>query len=164
MIKFLITAGLFCVGTAVWAQTPPPEVIGKVTKVQGVVTISDGVTVRTAVLGTVITEGNRFVTASSGAARLTMDNGCVINLKPKQSLVINGKGTCRELIALIQPVGGDLGAAAVGEGTGEWGTGLAIGGGVLLAVGLAGGGSSSPATGGGGGGGGGIPVVPISGQ
>ena len=83
MNKSLFAASLLCAGAA-FAQAP--AVLGKVANVEGVVTISDGVTVGTAVPGTVITQGNRFVTASSGAARLTMDNGCIINLKPNESL------------------------------------------------------------------------------
>ena len=144
MIKRLFTAGLLCAGAAVFAQGP--EVLGKVTEVQGVVTISDGVTISTAVLGTVITEGNQFVTASSGAARLTMDNGCVIRLKPNESLIINGMKSCRALIASIQSVGSNLAAATVGEGAASGGgvglgAGFAAGAGAILSAGLAGGGS-----------------------
>jgi hypothetical protein len=170
-MKRLFTASLLCLGAAAGAQT---NVLGKVADVQGIVTISDGATMSTAVPGTLITDGNRVVTATSGAARLTMDNGCVINLKPNESLTIKGGISCRDLLAAIQSVGSNpaLAAAAGGGGGGVgMGTGLAVGAGALLAAGLAGGGgggSSSPnggGTGGGtGGGGGGIPVVPISGQ
>lgn len=169
MIKSLFTVSLLCLGAAVSAQTP--AIVGKVAEVQGVVTISNGLTVGTAVPGTVITEGNRFVTASAGAARLTMDNGCVINLKPNESLVIDSRLSCRELLASIQSVGTQSAAVAVGGGAGL-GKGLAGVGGLLLAGAVANStsnnSSGTPVGGGGttpiGGGGGGIPVVPISGQ
>ena len=113
MNKSLFAASLLCAGAA---SAQAPGVLGKVANVEGVVTISDGVTVGTAVPGTVITQGNRFVTASSGAARLTMDNGCVINLKPNESLLIDSKLSCRELIASVQAVGSNAAAAGVRRG------------------------------------------------
>jgi hypothetical protein len=154
MFKRLVTASLLCTVAGAFAQAP--AVVGKVVEVQGVVTVSDGVTVATVVPGTVFSNGNQFVTASSGSARLTLDNGCDIRLKPNESIVIDGKKTCPALLALIQPLGGNLAAAGVG-GTG---TGLAaglLGAATLLAAGQSGGGGAA-------GGGGGFPVVPISGQ
>lgn len=154
MFKRLVTASLLCTVAGAFAQAP--AVVGKVVEVQGVVTVSDGVTVATVVPGTVFSNGNQFVTASSGSARLALDNGCDIRLKPNESIVIDGKKTCPALLALIQPLGGNLAAAGVG-GTG---TGLAaglLGAATLLAAGQSGGGGAA-------GGGGGVPVVPISGQ
>lgn len=154
MIKRLFTVGLLCAGTAVLAQT----VLGRVAEVQGVVTISDGVTVGTATPGSVIMGGTRFVTASSGAARLTMENGCVISLKPNESLTVGSGMSCQELLAAVQPVAG----APVVAGGGGAGLGPVLAGGALLAAaGLAGGGGGTGAAPGGGGG---IPVTPISGQ
>lgn len=157
MFKRLVTSSLLCAAAGAFAQAP--DILGKVVEVQGVVTISNGVTVATVVRGTTFSEGNQFVTASSGSARLTLDNGCDIRLKPNETLVIDGKKSCPALIALIQPVGGNVAAAGVGGGGIGLGAGL-LGAGTLLAAGLAGGGG-----GGGGGEGGGGPVLPpISGQ
>lgn len=156
MFKRLLTASLLCTVAGAFAQAP--AVVGKVVEVQGVVTVSDGVTVATVVPGTVFSDGNQFVTASSGSARLTLDNGCDIRLKPNESIVIDGKKTCPALIALIQPLGGNLAAAGVGGGGMNLGM---LGAATLLAGVLASGGSGG---GGAAGGGGGIPVVPISGQ
>jgi hypothetical protein len=165
MIKRLFTVSLLCLGASAFAQTPgaigtqKPAAIGKVADVEGVVTVSDGVTVNTAVRGRVIIEGNRFVTASSGTVHLSMDNGCDIKLKPNESLLVESGRSCAALWALIQPVGGNVAAAGVGAGAGL-GRGLLAGGGLLLAAGLANNGGSSGGTPTPGGGGGGIPVVP----
>lgn len=130
MIRSLLAASLLCLGTAALAQAPQIT-LGKVAEVQGVVTVSDGVTVGTAVPGTVITDGNRFVTASAGAARLTLDNGCVINLKPNESLTINSKLSCRDLVASVRAVG----SQTVLAGTGFSGNTL-LAAGSLLGAGL----------------------------
>ena len=164
MIKRTFAASLLCLGAVVSAQT----ILGKVTQVEGVVTISDGATVSTAVPGTAITGGLRFLTATSGAARLTMDNGCVISLKPNQSLTIGSNMSCRELLAAVQPVpsapvvaGGTPGGVFTGSGGGALGVG-----GIMVAAGIANRavGKSNETNATTGGQGGGIPVVPISGQ
>lgn len=155
MLKRLVTASLLCVAASAFAQAP--AILGKVVEVKGVVTISDGVTVGTVVPGTVFRKGNQFVTASSGEAWLKFDKGCDIRLKPNESLLIDDDRSCAALIALIQPVGGNVAVAGVG-GAGL-GAGL-VGAGALLAAGLSAGGGGTA----GGGQGGGIPVVPISGQ
>jgi hypothetical protein len=160
MIKRLFFASLLCLGAAAGAEN---AVLGKVAEVQGIVTVSDGATMSTAIPGTVITDGNRVVTATSGAARLTMDNGCVINLKPNESLTIKGGLSCRELLAAVQSVASNTAGAAVGGGAGGGGLGAGLAAGAVLAAGLAGGGGGSGG-GSGTGGGGAIPVVPISGQ
>jgi hypothetical protein len=169
MFKHLFTATVLCAGVAAFAQSQP-QPIGKVAEVEGVVTVSNGVTVATAVLGSPVIEGTRYVTAASGSTLLRMDRGCDIRLKPNESLLIDGNRDCAALLALVQPVGANLAAvvipgAALPAAAGTAGsTGVAAGvlgaGGALAAGLIAGnsGGSAAP------GGGGGIPVPPISGQ
>ncbi|ROZ66184.1 hypothetical protein [Ramlibacter sp. WS9] len=174
MFKHLFTATVLCAGVAAFAQSQP-QAIGKVAEVEGVVTVSNGVTVATAVLGSPVIEGTRYVTAASGSTLLRMDRGCDIRLKPNESLLIDGNRDCAALLALVQPVGANLaavvipGAALPAAGTTVAGTagstGVAagvLGAGGALAAGLiagnSGGSAAAP------GGGGGIPVPPISGQ
>lgn len=156
MIKRLFAVSLLCLGSAVCAQT----VVGKVVEVKGIVTVSDGVTVGTAVPGTPVAQGNRFVTASSGFAKLSIDNGCDITLQPNQALTIGSDRSCKALLAAVQPVTGApalagaplLFASNLGAGAGA-GTGLLIGG-TIAAVGLVEvRGGAGP-----------IPTLPISGQ
>lgn len=176
MFKQLFTATVLCAGVATFAQSQP-QAIGKVAEVEGVVTVSNGVTVATAVLGSPVVEGTRYVTAASGSTLLRMDRGCDIRLKPNESLLIDGNRDCAALLALVQPVGANL-AAVVIPGTALPGaagtagsTGAAagaLGAGAVLAVILNTGNSGGGAGGGGGvpvppGGGSGIPVPPVSG-
>jgi hypothetical protein len=120
----VLAAGLMLMGAAASAQTP--QTLGTVADVQGIVTVSNGTTVGTAVRGTVISQGNHFVTASAGAARLTMDNGCVIHLKPNQSLRIDSRLSCEQLIASIQPVAGAPVTASAGVTPGALAVGAAL--------------------------------------
>jgi hypothetical protein len=175
MFKQLFTATVLCASVAAFAQSQP-QAIGKVAEVEGVVTVSNGLTVATAVLGSPVIEGTRYVTAASGSTLLRMDRGCDIRLKPNESLLIDGNRDCAALLALVQPVGANLAAVVipgaalpVTAGTAAAGTagstGVAagvLGAGGALAAGLiagnSGGSAAAP------GGGGGIPVPPISGQ
>lgn len=167
MHKHLLAASLLCLGAAASAQS----VLGKVAATEGVVTVSDGVTIGTAIAGAPIREGHRFVTAGASSARLSMDKGCDIVLKAHEAVTIHSDMSCAALLGAIQPVGGAP-AVAVGGGSnmGYW-----VGGAVIAAALLGngnggGGGSNGNGDGGGGGNGGGngggggvIPVIPPSG-
>jgi hypothetical protein len=120
----VLAVGLLVLVTAASAQTS--QSLGTVTEVQGVVTVNNGITVGIAARGTAITQGNHFVTASAGAARLTMDNGCVIHLKPNQSLRIDSRISCAELIASVQPVAGVPVTGTAGVPAGALGAGVAL--------------------------------------
>ncbi|MEJ6021326.1 hypothetical protein [Ramlibacter sp. PS4R-6] len=102
MMHRLLVLGLAFAATGSLAQSP--AALGKVAEVEGVVTVSDGATLTTAKPGTVIQSGDRFLTASSGAARLTFENGCVVSLKPNETLTVSSNMTCQELLAAVQPV------------------------------------------------------------
>ena len=157
MKNALTTFALLGASTLAIAQGPVVDPLGRVTQARGVVTVSDGATVGLAERGTPFFNGTRFVSSPSGNAELTLDNGCVIRLKPNESIVIRDKISCDELLALVRPVPG---APAV-AGAGNYGTLAAVGGVLLLAAGGGGSGGSSSTSGGAGGN---SPVPPVSGQ
>ena len=92
-----------------WAQAP--AAVGKLSGVQGLVTIGAGDKLVNAVTGAPLVVGNRIVTTSSGAATLAFDSGCVVALKANESVVVTPGADCKALLASVAPVGG--GAAAV---------------------------------------------------
>ncbi len=96
-----------------WAQAP--AAVGKLSGVQGLVTIGAGDKLVNAVTGAPLVVGNRIVTTSSGAATLAFDSGCVVSLKANESVVVTPGADCKALLASVTPVGG---AAAAGAATG----------------------------------------------
>ena len=117
--------------------------VGKVTGVQGSVTVSSDGSVVKAVQGTPVTANSTIVVASGSKATVALANGCVINVGANQHLALNSKLTCAQQTASITqlftpyrvaqaPVGG---AATVGGGTAAAGgglTALAIAGGIVV--------------------------------
>lgn len=109
----------FAVSACAIAQTqtqtpaPAPAQLGVIEKVQGLVTVSDGTSIGNAVNGAPVIDGNRFVTSSSGSATLKMDNGCNIVLKPSQSLTLDGKQNCDQMLAAVQSLGDNNGVFAL---------------------------------------------------
>lgn len=124
---------------SVWAQNPQatPKVVGKLTDVQGLVTVSTGDQLTSAVNGGPLSVGNRIVTTGSGGATLVFNDGCKITMKVNQSLVIKEGADCAALLASVGPVGAPVATpvvAAVGGGLdlGLLGAGAALGGVILL--------------------------------
>jgi len=114
--KSIALAAAIAVSVCAIAQTqapaPAPAQLGTVENVQGLVTVSDGTSIGNVVKGGPVIDGSRFVTSSSGSATLKMDNGCNITLKPSQSLTLQGKQNCDEMLAAIQSLGGNNGVFA----------------------------------------------------
>lgn len=110
----VICSALFAAGAFAQAQ------LGKVTEVQGVVTVTDGVRGGTATVGAPITEGSRFVTSSNGVTTLVLDNGCTIRLRPNQAITVRNQA-CNLLLASVE----NLGATPVASG--GLGRGAAVG-------------------------------------
>lgn len=105
--KIFFAAAVFA-SMAASAQAP----VGVVLRVEGLVTVSDGVTVNSGVTGGAIPNGARFVTSSTGSVTLRMNNGCIVTLKPNQAVTVDRESTCEALVASIQPVGGVVVATA----------------------------------------------------
>ncbi|RYF39887.1 MAG: hypothetical protein EOO27_48530, partial [Comamonadaceae bacterium] len=113
--KSLVLICSTLLATAAFAQSQ--NVIGKVTEVQGIVTVTDGVRGGTAQLGNPITEGSRYVASSNGSATLKLDNGCTINLRPSQAVTVRQQ-PCNVLLASVQSVGAGTLLAGLGSGGG----------------------------------------------
>jgi len=103
-----------------WAQAP--QTVGKLTAVQGLVTIVAGDKLANAVTGAPLVVGNRIVTTSSGAATLAFDSGCVVALKANESVVVTSGADCKALLAAVKPVGGAAVAVVAGAGAAGAGT------------------------------------------
>jgi hypothetical protein len=131
-IKSLIVLSSFLVSAVAFAQ---PERLGTVGDVDGLVTVTDGATGGVVAPGAPIFEGMRFITTSGGDVTLRFINGCTVVLKPNESLTVDQRATCKELLASVTPVGG---VVAVGGGTGgSFGSGLlAVTGLTLVGFGL----------------------------
>jgi hypothetical protein len=141
---FLIAASA---AWSAWAQTPQatPAIVGRLTGVQGLVTVGGGDSLVNAVTGAPLVVGNRIVTTSSGAATLAFESGCVVALKANESITVTSGADCKALLAAVQPVGGAA-AVAVVAGASAGGAGVVlpamlIVGGAILAIGDANSGS-----------------------
>ena len=136
MKKFTLLLSLGTLFTAVsFAQTPSPEAVGVVTRVEGLVTVSQGNTMRNAFKDEVILQNARVVTTSSGSTTIRLNNGCVIDLKPNQAVTVDFKRECKAILAAIQPAGAVSGVGAAGVPPGL-NNAIIVGAGVLMGVGL----------------------------
>ena len=136
---YLLSLSALC-STLSFAQTPPPEAVGVVTRVEGLVTVSQNNTLGNVFKDEVILQNARVVTTATGSTTIRLKNGCVIDLKPNQAVTVDFRRECKALLAAIQPAGG-VGVAGAG-GVGATGTppglvnALIVGGGVLTTVGV----------------------------
>ena len=140
MKKFTFLLSLSALFTSVsFAQTPAPQEVGVVTRVEGLVTVGQGNTLGNAFKDEIILQNARVVTTATGSTTIRLNNGCVIDLKPNQAVTVDFRRECKALLAAIQPAGG-VGAAGAG-GVGAAGTppglvnALIVGGGALTTVG-----------------------------
>ena len=96
-----------CASTAALAQAPA-SAVGVATKVQGLVTVSQGNMLGNLVKDTPLSNGARVVTTSTGFADLQLSNGCAIALLPNQAITINSQLDCKAQVAGIVPVEGPV--------------------------------------------------------
>ena len=126
-IKSILILGVSFAAAAAFAQAS----VGTVTNVQGLVTDTVGAEVTSTNPGEQIVDGERFVTSSSGTVTLQFNNGCTLTLQPNQSVTIDSRMGCKELLAAVSPVGGPPGLA-IASGNAATGllsiAGLAAGG------------------------------------
>ena len=126
--KAMCTASLVCFSVAGFAQS-----IGSLSKVDGTVTVNDGVRVVNGVVGTPIADGARIVTTSTGTATIRLANGCVVDLKPNQAITVLNNNPCGGLLASVQNTVGPVEAGAQQFSVGD-GFIVATGVGVTIAV------------------------------
>ena len=141
MKKFTFLLSLSAIFTTVsFAQTPAPQEVGVVARVEGLVTVSQGDALGNVFKDEVILQNARVVTTATGSTTIRLNNGCVIVLMPNQAVTVDARRECKAILAAIQPAGaigvagaGGVGAAGVPPGLGN---ALIVGGGVLTGVGV----------------------------
>ena len=138
-LTFLLSLSALCT-TVSFAQTPAPQAVGVVTRVEGLATVSQANTLGNAFKDEVILQNARVVTTASGFTTIRLTDGCIVDLKPNQVVTIDIRRECKAILASIQPAGA-VGVAAAG-GVGATGTppglvnALIVGGGILTGVGV----------------------------
>ena len=141
MKKFTFLLSLSAFFTAVsFAQTPAPEAVGVVTRVEGLVTVSQANTMGNVFKDEIILQNARVVTTANGSTTIRLNNGCVIDLKPNQAVTVDFRRECKAILAAIQPSGvvgsaGAFGAVGGGVAAGGVGNGVIAVAGVLTVVG-----------------------------
>lgn len=108
-----------------------PDLIGKITQVDGLVTVSDGKTVSSVVLGGLVADDTHYVTSSTGTATLKFDNGCELRLKPRQSVTVH-REACELLIASVKSLSDQAALLAIAGDNPLLGFGLVVGTGSLI--------------------------------
>ena len=91
--------------TLAFSQTPVREAVGVVTRVEGLVTVSQDDTLGNAFKGKVILQNARVATTASGSTTIMLNNCCVIVLKPNQAVTVDYRRECKEILASIRPSG-----------------------------------------------------------
>ena len=103
MKKFTLLLSLSAALTTVsFAQTPAPQSVGVMTRVDGLITVSQGNTLGNAFKEEVILQNARVVTTANGSTSMRLNNGCIVDLKPNQAVTIDIGRECKEIQASIQ--------------------------------------------------------------
>lgn len=110
MKKFVVLLVASSAAFLVSAQGAP-KAVGKLTNVQGFVTIAGGGQLANAVSGAALIVGNRIITTSGGGVTLAYDNGCSVTLKANESFTVQANSDCSALLASVGSVGGPAPAA-----------------------------------------------------
>lgn len=154
MLKKLMPAAVL--GLAV--TTPfAQSILGATAEVQGLVTVSTASGMNTAVTGSPVVDGSRWVTSSGSFATLRLTSGCILRMRPNQSITVAADKSCDELLALLEVTrdGTALaGVASPGAAAGVGGAIAALGAGVVVTL-VSDAARNRPSTPGGGNGGGG---------
>ena len=134
---YLLSLSALC-STLSFAQTPAAEAVGVVTRVEGLVTVSQNNTLGNVFKDEIILQNARVVTTASGSTTIRLKNGCIIDLKPNQAVTVDFRRECKALLAAIQAAGavgvaGGVGAVGVPLGLSN---AIIVGSGVWIGVGL----------------------------
>ena len=111
MKKAILLALTLAAAVAAFAQ----PVVGTLSNVNGLVTITQNDTLINASNGSTFVDGAQIVSTATGQVTISV-NGCSIPLAPNQSLTVNSSSTCAELQAAIKPVASPLTSTAVAGG------------------------------------------------
>lgn len=117
---------------AALGQQSQMKVVGKLKDVKGLVTVTSGDTLSTAVSGAPLIADTRIIATSSGQVILNFDIGCDIKLEPNQAITVKDGLNCAALLASVQSVGAPTVVAAGAGGVGVPAYLLAAGGALVL--------------------------------
>lgn len=111
-----------------------PAAAGKLTQVEGTVSISGAKGVARAASGTPVQDGASILVSSDGKASLVLNNGCVVLLNGSQHLKVDSKMACDEVQAAVKQLfpAYKVAQAGIGAGAGTTsttGAGTAVGAG-----------------------------------
>ena len=108
----LSALALALVASAQVAPQARKDVLGKVTAVQGLVTVSDGEEIRDATADARLTNKMRVVTGANSRATLRIADCCEVTLEENESLTLEDGQACPLLWANIQPLGQSVAGAS----------------------------------------------------
>ena len=99
---FLLSLSAFF-STVSFSQTPVPEAVGVVIRVEGLVTVSQDDTLGNVFKGEVVLQNARVATTATGSTTIRLNNCCIIVLKPNQAVTVDFRRECKAILASIQP-------------------------------------------------------------
>ena len=99
LLKSLVVLSAL-VSASAFAQAP----LGTVSKVEGVVTATQGASGVNVTPGMAVQNGMRFVTTSRSTVTLNLASGCVVTVPPSSAVTVSSTMTCQQLMAAVQPV------------------------------------------------------------
>lgn len=129
MDKFVLAASLALAGASVHAAEP----IGKLSNVEGLVSISGKSFVANAKSGSPVSAGSSIMVSTGGKATLLLNDGCVVPLRGGQFVALDPKLTCSQLVNSVAQLAAPyrLAQAQAVPGTVTIGTAAAGGGFVI---------------------------------
>lgn len=81
-----------------------PGILGAVTRVEGVATVTQGDAGQTVAPGIAVHDGMHFVTASRSSVILRLHSGCTIVIPPEHSVTVLESANCARLAAAVGPL------------------------------------------------------------
>ncbi|HVE51981.1 MAG TPA: hypothetical protein VNB23_01215 [Ramlibacter sp.] len=79
-------------------------ILGTVTSVEGVATVTTGTTGTAISAGAPIVNGARVITTSTGSVTFRLANGCTITVPPGHAVTVQSNLSCEQLRAAMRPV------------------------------------------------------------
>lgn len=139
MKKFALAAML--AATTLAAQAADPAAVGKLSNVEGLVSIGGTGFAANATNGAALMNGSTVTVSTRGKATVVLNDGCVVPLRGGQFLAINPKLTCSQLYSSVSqlftpyrvaqaPVGG----GGVGGAAAASGSSFVVAGGILAGI------------------------------
>lgn len=100
LVLAIAAAGL--VAPAVFAQQPAPRTVATLVNPEGSVLVSNATGLGTGTNGAPLRNGMRVITPANARATIRFEDGCVVELKPNQRLVIDDRAPCEARLLQAQ--------------------------------------------------------------